>query len=332
MFGNIGNIGRSLFGGIAPISNTLMLGGMGLMSGGDPQEQWRNAMGGIAAGSSMDRDFADRRMKRDERKRWDDALRKAIGEGGPLSGMSQYGDLFAASPELAAQAIGNSLSPADQPTSFDEFSLAQGNPDFAKFLSNRAAAGAPKTIGSIPQDYQLVYDDNGNPVSMEVIPNSPTARKLEQEQTQQTKATTQERTSANVVVEDIDRATKMIEGAPGWTTGVGGSILQDVPGTTARDVQGLLTTVKANAGFDQLQAMRDASPTGGALGQVSEMELKQLNSAIGNLEQSQSKEQLLFNLKRVRDIYDAIINGPGGGGGGDGWTVAPNGARVRQLP
>ena len=50
-----------------------------------------------------------------------------------------------------------------------------------------------------------------------------------------------------------------------------------------------------------------ASPTGAALGPVSDFENRLLQATIGNLEQSQNKEQLLYNLERVLDIYTKII-------------------------
>ena len=53
--------------------------------------------------------------------------------------------------------------------------------------------------------------------------------------------------------------------------------------------------------------MRDASPTGGALGQVSEMELRQLNASMGNLDIGQSPEQLRENLMAVREQYIRTI-------------------------
>ena len=43
--------------------------------------------------------------------------------------------------------------------------------------------------------------------------------------------------------------------------------------------------------------MRDASPTGGALGQVSERELGFLQSVFGSLDQSQSAEELAYNIQ-----------------------------------
>src|SRR5690606_3574220 len=79
----------------------------------------------------------------------------------------------------------------------------------------------------------------------------------------------------------------------------------------ARNLDALLTTVKANVGFDRLQAMREASPTGGALGAVSDFENRQLQATLGNLEQSQTPDQLKYNLQRFKDTYLDIIHGPG---------------------
>ena len=59
--------------------------------------------------------------------------------------------------------------------------------------------------------------------------------------------------------------------------------------------------------------MRAASPTGGALGNVSDQEGARLASAYGNLEQSQSQAQFERNLKRVKNIYLDIVHGPGNG-------------------
>ena len=94
---------------------------------------------------------------------------------------------------------------------------------------------------------------------------------------------------------------------PSNKAGFVGSLLSNIAGTEARDFESRLTTIKANIGFDKLQAMRDASPTGGALGQVSEMELRQLNASMGNLENSQSPEQLRENLLAVRAQYIRTI-------------------------
>lgn len=117
---------------------------------------------------------------------------------------------------------------------------------------------------------------------------------------------------------DIARAKGMI--SP-WTTGtIRSSILQQIPGTPATNMGAILDTVRANIGFDELNAMRQFSPTGGALGNVTERELAFLQNVLVNLEQSQSPEQLLENLEiaekeiadswaRISQAYEADFGG-----------------------
>ena len=62
-------------------------------------------------------------------------------------------------------------------------------------------------------------------------------------------------------------------------------------------------TKQANLGFAELQAMRQASPTGGALGQVAVQELDMLQSTLASLNQSQSPEQLRSSLNEVKQHY-----------------------------
>ena len=75
----------------------------------------------------------------------------------------------------------------------------------------------------------------------------------------------------------------------------------------SENLNAFLTTIRANSGFDELQAMRDSSPTGGALGQVSEREIDFLQALKANLSRTQSPEILKQNLKDVLKSYDDMI-------------------------
>jgi glutamine synthetase adenylyltransferase len=70
-----------------------------------------------------------------------------------------------------------------------------------------------------------------------------------------------------------------------------------------------IETIEAAVAFDRLQAMRNASKTGGALGQVSNIELRLLSSSLGNLKQSNSKEEFQRNLDQVKKVYNEIVHG-----------------------
>ena len=62
-----------------------------------------------------------------------------------------------------------------------------------------------------------------------------------------------------------------------------------------RDLEALKTKVGINA----LQTMRAMSPTGGALGQVSDFENKMLQQSLANLDTTQSEDQFKKNLQTV---------------------------------
>jgi hypothetical protein len=89
-----------------------------------------------------------------------------------------------------------------------------------------------------------------------------------------------------------------------FTAGTFGTPLSFLPGTAAKDLAANLETIKANLGFDRLQQMRDASPTGGALGQVAIQELVALQSTVASLDNQQSPSQLKKNLNKVKGHYE----------------------------
>lgn len=94
------------------------------------------------------------------------------------------------------------------------------------------------------------------------------------------------------------------------TSGFVGSKIASIPGTSAHDLEKDLDTIKANFGFQELQEMRNNSPTGGALGAVTERELALLQSVYSNLENSQSPSQLKKNLgdarKQIVDSWNRV--------------------------
>ncbi len=142
------------------------------------------------------------------------------------------------------------------------------------------------------------------------IAGGPVARKIEAGEEQAAGKLQQREQKTAIVTEDIDRILGVVENSTIPVTGVG-SLLSFVPDTNAKDVASMLDTIKAVTGFDQLNQMRANSPTGGALGQVSELENRLLQAALGSLQQDQSKDQFIFNLKRVKEAYLDALHGTG---------------------
>jgi hypothetical protein len=104
-------------------------------------------------------------------------------------------------------------------------------------------------------------------------------------------------TQWGIVDDNIDKAISQLGT---FTAGTLGSLTSAVPGTPAYNLARTLDTIKANIGFNKLQQMRNNSPTGGALGQVSDFENRLLQSVYGSLEQAQSPAQLHEKLLALK--------------------------------
>lgn len=107
--------------------------------------------------------------------------------------------------------------------------------------------------------------------------------------------------------------------AGGLTTGFGAN-LAGIKGTPAYDLARVVDTIKSNVGFDKLQKMRDESPTGSALGRVTNFEMQTLQNVVASLDPGQSTEQFLQHLaiaekeinasmQRVQDAYNDTYKG-----------------------
>lgn len=110
---------------------------------------------------------------------------------------------------------------------------------------------------------------------------------------------------------------------------------------SARAAQALYDQIMARGQFNELQDMRNNSPTGGALGQVSDAENKALRQAAAALDRNQDEpdfrdrlDDYLFALKQSKENLTATFEetyayrklkprtGGGSGGGSGGWGKA----------
>ena len=83
------------------------------------------------------------------------------------------------------------------------------------------------------------------------------------------------------------------------------AILSRLPlATDSARLADVISSLKGNLAFDELAEMRKRSPTGGALGQVSNIELKLLENAVSALNPSTGVEAFNKQLERVRMHYD----------------------------
>jgi hypothetical protein len=110
---------------------------------------------------------------------------------------------------------------------------------------------------------------------------------------------------ANLVTGTIDKALGEINKPNSLATGYG-QIFSGLPNTDARALNNYLNTIKANIGFDKLQQMRENSPTGGALGQISDFEDRLLQAVNGALDPMQGN-QLKDNLAAIKRLYPQVL-------------------------
>lgn len=163
--------------------------------------------------------------------------------------------------------------------------------EMAKVLLPKDEAGA-----KAPPGYRFKADG-----SLEAIAGGPAAQKIETADEKELKMREGAIAQADRVIATAKESLKKV-GAT--TAGIGGALMKKVPGSTAKDLDSLLLTIKANLGFAELQAMRQASPTGGALGQVAVQELQALQSTVAALDQEQSPPQLKKHINDIVTHYE----------------------------
>lgn len=86
------------------------------------------------------------------------------------------------------------------------------------------------------------------------------------------------------------------------------SVAARVPGAPAHRVAALLGDLRSKIGSGALQEMRQNSPTGGALGNVSNKDIELLTDALGRLETARYPEDMRVNLERILSEYQRILD------------------------
>ena len=134
--------------------------------------------------------------------------------------------------------------------------------------------------------------------NLQAIPGGPADLKLQGAMNKDT-ATLQSTTGA---LDRLAVAANEVMTSPGLgrITGLAG-MAPNVPGFAGADTAAKLQTLKAQVGFNVLQEMRNASKTGGALGQVTEKELGFLQNALAAIDTSQSESQMKESLQKIID-------------------------------
>jgi len=162
----------------------------------------------------------------------------------------------------------------------------------------KSAIDKPESgVKAPPQGYEWGSDGK----SLRPIPGGPADQKVGKE----AEAAKKREEGALARVDVVLGAVKDAVANVGFTTaGWIGGATRGIPGSPAYNLNRTVDTIKANIGFQELQAMREASPTGGALGQVAVQELNMLQSVLGSLDTAQNDDQLLKSLYAVEKHFN----------------------------
>lgn len=184
----------------------------------------------------------------------------------------------------------------------------------------------------IPVGYRMTKEG-----ALEAIPGGPTTTTLTAKEMQQREAKYPQATLAvksfEAKTNELEKDLIALRNHPGLAS-ITGIVAGRAPGITkeGRAAQALYDKILARGGFKELQDMRAASPTGGALGNVSNQEGTQLRQSFAAIDRVQNAEDiqkaidtaitdLQGSKSRVREAYDMTYDykAPAASGG-----AAPN--------
>lgn len=337
--GVLGNFNTKLGGFVDKNPMALMAASSALLSG----DGWGGGMRGFMQGGMMDtqnrrmdqqdkmaemqfqqqnqlfdQQLQDRRQQQEERNKTQAFIAQKL---------PQYAD----APREIQMAAVKSLFTGQKPTSdIQEYEYARQNDgfegSFMDFQTSVKNASAPKTYAAPPPGYMQNFDDQGRPVSMEPIPGGPAAMEAAKAQDVQQEALSNAMTQTDVITSAAQRAREAAkERALG---GIGQGIVQLNPYTDAAEVARQVEVLQSQAKIENLNQMRRMSPTGGALGNVTEKESAMLAAKSGALDPSSpyferdlaDYERTLLRTVHGREMGDKIFEAKYGatqkGGGG----------------
>jgi hypothetical protein len=192
-------------------------------------------------------------------------------------------------------------------------------------------------LGRIPVGYRQT--DTG---AIEPIPGGPTTTTLSPKEIQAREAKFPQATQAFKTFEakttELEKDLLALRNHPGLSS-ITGIVAGRAPGITSqgRAAQALYDKILARGGFKELQDMRAASPTGGALGNVSNQEgtqLRQSFAAIDRVQDAKDVQKAIDNVitdlqgskLRVREAYDMTYEYKPSVTGGATPSAAPSAA------
>lgn len=170
-----------------------------------------------------------------------------------------------------------------------------------------APDGRRVEVGNPPNGYAwrrdpngfVVMDQRGTPIPEPITPESVAASKAEENA----------RTAALKVRDEVDfrvnNALSIIEKEP-WATGWSAGASKLLPFMPSYKLNEEIEPIRSQITLKVIRDLRAASPSGAALGQISNFENLLMQRAYGSLEIPQDGKVLSTNLRRLRRLFDII--------------------------
>lgn len=268
--------------------NALVGGGLGMLTAGNNSQAFQQGLQGYQTGGAVDKRNAGQNAT-------ENYLRS--------KGMDEQTiEFLKANPSMMKELLNGGQS--DPTTQMKEYQMALSQGYEGTLMDYMR----DKEVENLPKGYERYQTEDGTQ-AIRPMPGSKEAFEMEENRNKALQRQLAAADAGNNVLSAIADIRKSDETSMTPVTGLIGSTAKYIPGTEASNVNSSLNTIKSNVSFDRLQAMRNNSPTGGALGNVSNIELSLLSASISALEQSQSKEQFFENLEQVEYHYYKAIHG-----------------------
>lgn len=277
-------------------SDALLQAGLGLLSGQTAPQQVGLAAQGFGAARQNNKTMRFIKENFPE-------LEPYIQAGVPAQDLMK----MVASKKLEAQMSGKGTDDIQE----YNFATSQGyKGTFQDYMTDMRKAGATNVTvgggkyGTIPPGYMLNEGEGG--VSMAPIPGGPAAQDIAGAESQAIVKKGQADVATRVVTSAAARA-RTAAGKRDFGP-YGQSIVENAPWTDSAEVSRQVQVLKSQATIENLNAMRAASPTGGALGNVTEGEGRMLAAKSGALDPSSP------TFQRDLDDYELtllqVVHGP----------------------
>lgn len=100
------------------------------------------------------------------------------------------------------------------------------------------------------------------------------------------------------LLDNVKKARAAVKG--GYATGITGSVLGRIPGTSAADFRGYIDAIQGGIILEKMQALKDASKTGASgLGALSEKEGERLAASVASIKPNMSDDALQDSLNAI---------------------------------